>query len=112
MDFIDRFDQLFQDEKDKNHRLSRAQFADMIGASYDQVTGWYRGRSPDIDMLKRIAKRFDISVSWLVGETDIKYEPSKEFQQLTKGLTPEDMRQIKIFVGYLQHAKTIKSPKL
>lgn len=108
MEFLNRLDQIYQEIKDKNHKFTRAQFADMAGASYDQMTGWYRGRNPDIEMLKKIARNFHVSVSWLVGETDIRYEAAKELQALSEGLSHEDMLLVQHFIDYLNYSKTNK----
>ncbi len=69
--FQERFNQLF-DESSK----SQKEFGQQFGASDDQVYNWRRNRGePDSETMKRIARGCNVSVSWLVGETDNRRPP-------------------------------------
>lgn len=72
--FKERLLELFEEAKDKNYKINRNDFANMIGATRSQLNGWLdKGSEPDIAMLIKIAKRSGVSVSWLVGETDFRF---------------------------------------
>lgn len=68
-----------------------------LGVSSGTVTGWKNGAVPKPEMLSKIASYFDVSVDYLMGETDIKEKPttdegdglSQEFKSLYCQLTPE-----------------------
>jgi transcriptional regulator with XRE-family HTH domain len=67
--FREHFNFLF-----KSSSLSQEDFGTLINASKFQVFNWRSGRGePDIKTLKLIATKFCVSVSWLLGETDIRF---------------------------------------
>lgn len=69
--FFDRITQLYEEARDENYRVGRNAFAEQLGVSVGKVNGWLnRGGRPDVETLKQIARRKNVSTSWLVGETD------------------------------------------
>ena len=51
--------------------LSQSQLATMLGVSQNTVSNWERGnRSPDFDMLMKIAETLDVSTDYLLGLKD------------------------------------------
>ena len=49
----------------------QTQLAEALGVSVDTVRRWEQGkRTPDTDMLQRLARALDTSTSYLLGETD------------------------------------------
>ena len=64
--FSDRIARL---RKDKG--LNQKDFAEELGVSVDSVRRWEQGkRSPDIDILGKIAQVLNTTVSYISGETD------------------------------------------
>lgn len=71
--FHERINQLFEEAKDRNHRIGRKIYAEMLNVTLGQVNGWIDGLGrPDPDTLKEVAKISNVSTSWLVGETDLR----------------------------------------
>ena len=55
----------------KDRGLNQAQLAKKLGVSVDSVRRWEQGkRSPDVEMLRKIAQVLDTTVSYISGETD------------------------------------------
>lgn len=48
-----------------------------LGISSGTVTNWKKGRKPKIDHLILISHRFDVSIDYLVGESDIRNAESE-----------------------------------
>jgi len=64
--FKDRFNALF-DESGKKQE----EFGNIFGITKDQVFNWRNGRGePDSEMLKQLANFYDVSVDYLVGNSD------------------------------------------
>lgn len=71
--FRERMTQLYEEAKDKNHKLTQTAFAARFGATRNQLKGWLDGRGePGSEILKQIASCSNTSVDWLVGLTDIR----------------------------------------
>ena len=71
--FQERLNQLYDEAKDKNYRLTQEEFALTFNATRNQLTGWLDGRGePNTETLKAIAKISGVSVAWLVGDSDIR----------------------------------------
>ena len=55
----------------KERGLNQKQLAAQLGVSVDSVRRWEQGkRSPDVDMLRNIARALNTTVSYISGETD------------------------------------------
>lgn len=71
--FKDRINTLFDEAKDKNYRITQKEFAQIFGASRSQLQGWLVGAGePDSELMKIIAEKSNVSVSWLTGESDVR----------------------------------------
>lgn len=71
--FYERINLLYDEAKDRNHRIGRKAYAEMLDVTLGQVNGWIDGLGrPDPDTLKKIAKISNVSTSWLVGETEFR----------------------------------------
>ena len=80
--FQERFNLLYEEAKDKNYRLTQEGIAATFGATRSQLKGWLDGRGePDTEMLKNIAKVCGVSVSWLVGETDLRIHEADKLEE-------------------------------
>ncbi|MGY4689301.1 helix-turn-helix domain-containing protein [Salibacterium sp. K-3] len=72
----------------KQHKLTQkevASYLDMTESGY----GYYeQGRNePSLGVLKSLAKKYDVTVSYLLGETDIPNPPDEEYDPM------EDLKQ-------------------
>lgn len=55
----------------KEGLLSQVALAEKIHSNQKQISKWEKGQiEPNIDMLKRLADYFDVTVDYLVGRTD------------------------------------------
>lgn len=55
----------------KEGALSQVALAEKIDSNQKQVSKWERSQiEPNIDMLKRLADYFEVSVDYLIGRTD------------------------------------------
>ena len=55
----------------KEGSLSQVALAEKIDSNQKQVSKWERNQiEPNIDMLKRLADYFEVSVDYLIGRTD------------------------------------------
>lgn len=101
--FKDRINQLYDEAKDTNYKLTQENYASQFRATRNQLKGWLDGRGePNSEMMKKIAKVHNVSVSWLVGETDIRtfYTTTilpLEFTVLQE-LPPAAIEQIKEYI--------------
>lgn len=69
----DRIYELWEEEKDKDYKLTQEEFAAKFGATRNQLKGWIAGvGEPNSVMLKRIATTFNVSVDWIVGNSDVR----------------------------------------
>ncbi|MBE6035606.1 MAG: helix-turn-helix transcriptional regulator [Clostridiales bacterium] len=55
-----------------NKKLKQSEFADAINISPSSVSLWEKGdRRPDIEVIKIICKKFDVTADYLLGLSDI-----------------------------------------
>ncbi len=55
----------------KERGLNQSQLAKQLGVSVDSVRRWEQGkRSPDVEMLRTLARVLNTTVSYITGETD------------------------------------------
>ena len=65
----------------KEKGLSQKDLAEQLGVSIDSVRRWEQGkRSPDVEMLNKIAEKLDTTVSYISGETE---NPQRSIDPLT-----------------------------
>lgn len=83
--FQARFNMLFDEAE-----LSQEEFGKLFGASKGQVFNWRSGRGePDSETMREIAKTCNVSVSWLLGETNYRQPLSKVFSTSSTNSTPD-----------------------
>jgi transcriptional regulator with XRE-family HTH domain len=93
----------------KNKSLQ--QVADAVEASkahiWDMETG--KSKNPSIDLLTKLAKCFDVSVSELIGENpagkDVDPQVIAMYREL-KELTPADRQAIQVIMDHLKSRKS------
>lgn len=105
--FQERMNQLFEEAKDADYRLTQIEYASKFGATRNQLKGWLDGRGePNSEKMKSIAKIHGVSVSWLVGETNIRnFIESPSASQIDlkiDHLPPQAIRSIKEFVDFIR----------
>lgn len=85
--------------------MTQAEFADVFSISNGTIAMWETGkRTPDIEMIKRIANYFHVSVDYLVGnETENEKDPVSENDikfalfHGAEGITDEMYAEVKQF---------------
>lgn len=105
--FQERINQLFEEAKDADYRLTQTEYASRFDATRNQLKGWLDGRGePNSEMMKSIAKIHGVSVSWLVGETNIRnFIESPSASQIDlkiDHLPPQAIRSIEEFVDLIK----------
>nr|WP_092074440.1 helix-turn-helix transcriptional regulator [Dendrosporobacter quercicolus]NSL49688.1 helix-turn-helix transcriptional regulator [Dendrosporobacter quercicolus DSM 1736]SDM95179.1 Helix-turn-helix [Dendrosporobacter quercicolus] len=105
--FQERINQLYEEAKDTDYRLTQTEYAAKFGATRNQLKGWLDGRGePSSEMMKLIAKMQGVSVSWLVGETNIRNftnDPSANPIDLKiDHLPPEAIQNIKEYIELMR----------
>lgn len=108
--FQERINELFAMEQDRNYKTTQEDFAEKLGVTYNQLSGWMNGRSlPRFDTIPRIAKKAGVSSSWILGETEvptpvdrIKSVEWSEIADYAAGLSPQSRDLLKAFIDYLK----------
>lgn len=91
----------------ESHNLSQQAFANTINVSQSTVGMWESNkRTPDSDMLSKIADYFDVSIDYLIGRTD-KSDLDKELAGInfalykeTKDLTDIEKQDILDYIRF------------
>lgn len=69
----ERFEQLLRERGVSAYRVAKD-----TGISHSMFSEWKSGKySPKLARLKKIADYFEVSVEWLLGNTDIKHLPNE-----------------------------------
>lgn len=93
----------------KEQGLTQVQFAKRFNISAGTIGNWESGnRTPDTDMLKRIANFFDTTVDYLIGRSDLKFDnvnnrlEHEEYALLgeAKDLTSEEKQRVLEFIKF------------
>ena len=67
--FQKRINELWQQAKNKNSRLTQTEFSERFGVTRNAILGWLRGTGqPDADGFVRIACSENVSLAWLLGD--------------------------------------------
>lgn len=54
-------------------RLTQAEFAESVNTTQAALSGYERGdRTPSLDILDSISQKFNVSIDWLLGKSEIK----------------------------------------
>ena len=78
----------------KDGGYKQIDFCKMLGISQATLSGYETGRyQPDNEMLLKIASMFDVSIDYILGNSDIKKAPSLE----AAGLSAEEAELLKLF---------------
>lgn len=72
----------------KSHGLTQAQLADCLNVSASTIGMYEQGRrEPDTSMLKKICKKFNVSIDNLIGDVDIKNFDNKDVNEVIDEIT-------------------------
>ena len=97
--FNSRYWQLWEEIQDIDSKITRLEFANYMGVTLGQSNGWLdKGNQPDCDTLRKIAKKAGVSVSWLVGETEIR---NFQINRLLDNLSSPIIDEIARYTSYL-----------
>lgn len=101
--FQKRFAELYEELRDQNHKIGRTKLASICGVTKGQIDSWLAGRTePDIQTLLQIAQNTGISVSWLIGETDLRqYDLSDSLKLFLQKLPPDAVTEINLYFDYI-----------
>ena len=67
--FHKRINELWEKAKDRDYRLTQAEYAKRLGVTRNSLLGWLRGAGqPDADGFVRIAAIECVSLEWLLGD--------------------------------------------
>lgn len=98
--FSERFKELIETSK-----MEYADISNMLNVSRYQLYNWCSGRGePDTETLKAIAKNFDVSLDWLLGESNVR---KPVFDHPDKHLPPEAIEMLNAYREFL-NTKFIK----
>lgn len=69
--FQDRIWEVFEQEKDKEHKCTREKFAKKCGVSKGQMDGYVKGNGQLFcNILEAISANNKVSIGWLTGVSD------------------------------------------
>lgn len=102
----DRLFELYEEKRDVNYKIGRTAFAEKCGITRGKLDGYLRGNGEKLWKAARtIAKNNQVSVSWLIGETDIRFHSADKIQTMLDGLSPEEVEKIEEYITFLQYQK-------
>lgn len=93
----------------KENGLTQTEFARVFNISAGTIGNWESGtRTPDTDMLKRIADFFNTSIDYLLGRDDNRFSfagsqlKDEEFALIgeVRDLTPEEQKRVLDFIKF------------
>ena len=79
-------DRIFQLIKENN--LTAKEFANIVGLSAGNITDWKTGRAkPSVESLKKIQLNFNVSMEWLLGQSDTKKYVEYKYIEIPENFT-------------------------
>lgn len=97
--FKDQINQLWEEAKDRDYQTTQEDFANLLGATKNQLKGWLRGSGePSTELIKNIAQVCNVSVDWLVGNSENNVTTSRSYDEKIKNLPPEMQRIIDFII--------------
>lgn len=105
MTFYERVIELL---KEKN--ITQSAFLEQVGMGKNQITQWKNGRLPFNSTIEVIARFFNVSVDYLLGNTDIKTPYEENDTEAVKvalfggdtEVTPEMWNEVKEYVEFIK----------
>ncbi|MBR2715325.1 MAG: helix-turn-helix transcriptional regulator [Ruminococcus sp.] len=95
----------------KDHKISQADFAKILGVSHYTVSSYECNRSDPDDKSKiLIAKLFDVSIDYLLGLIDepLSFNRNLNIISLPTSFDETDYEEVKNYINYLSYKKEQK----
>ena len=92
----------------KKHKMSQQALANKLNISRSAIAMWETGRcDPDIDTIKKIANIFNVSVGFLLEETNIpgtapSHDKSIRAMDMFVELSPEAQKKVEEYIELLK----------
>lgn len=107
--FHDRISQLYEEFKDTHPNGGRTAFAEACDVTYGQASGWLSRRGePKSEVMKSVAAKFNVSIGWLTGETDIRNYENFTF---LRNLPPAAVNEIHEYLEFIKFKYKLKTKK-
>ena len=93
--FHERINELWERAKDRNYKLTQAEYSQRFGATRNALLGWLRGTGqPNADGFVRIASTENVRLSWLLGDDRVTakqglLQDEMDFLTIYRSLTEE-----------------------
>lgn len=100
MSFAERLKEL---RSEKN--LTQTELGEKVGINYSTLSDYERGNKADpyMSTLRTLSNFFEVSIDYLIGESNIKNnELIEKCQELMKKLTDEDIRKVYSYAEFLR----------
>lgn len=100
--FKERLWELFEEEKDRDFKCTRADFAAQCGITSGQLAGYLQGNGTKFcQILSRIANNKKVSAAWLIGLSDERLGESSSLNNMISKLSPQDLHTIQLLVEFM-----------
>ncbi len=87
----------------KKLKLTQEEFGKNFNLSKQAISSYEKGlRQPNPDLLKAFAKFLDVSVDFLLCETNVRHHTDTLAFHTTGDLTEEELEQVKQYIKFLQ----------
>jgi transcriptional regulator with XRE-family HTH domain len=88
-----------------DHNMTRQEVAKKLGISAQAYGNYENGRrDPSIDALKKIAELYNVSIDFIVGNSQDKVQEGNNVLLLnTDGLTQANIQEIKQYINFLRY---------
>jgi transcriptional regulator with XRE-family HTH domain len=85
--------------------LTQTELGELVGINYSTLSDYERGNKTDpyMSTLRTLSAFFDVSIDYLIGESDIKNnEIIEKCQELLKKLTDENVKKVYSYAEFLR----------
>jgi transcriptional regulator with XRE-family HTH domain len=87
----------------KERNMTQEDLGTVIGRTKFNISNYENGkRQPDNDTLRAFAKFFDVSIDYLLGESNVRHHTETLAFHTTEDLTEEELEQIKLYIKFLR----------
>ena len=106
--FHERINELWARAKERNSKMTQAEYARRPGVTRNALLGWLRGTGqPDADGFVRIAMVENVSLTWLLGDErplsrNELFQDEQKMLQLYWGISSEHKEDIMILASRFQ----------
>jgi transcriptional regulator with XRE-family HTH domain len=87
----------------KEKGLTQEELGSVLGRTKYNISNYELGRrQPDNDTLRALAKFFDVSVDYLLGESNVRHQHDVLAFHTTGDLTEEEWEEIKNYIDFVR----------